>query len=320
MRKKTKAFLSGVTLAMAVLFGAGTPALASDNYPTRPVKFLVPWPPGDLEDVLTRLIAEEMSKESGKPATVVNRAGGGGVIGATSVANSRPDGGMIGSLVVDLVTTQVQAGNTPYAMSDLEPVGIFLDYPMTLVARSDAPYNTLAELATYSQTHDVSLGHFGYEALPTAITFKAAKDVGIKFASDAPFDSLDCSTLATGDADVITANTITVLACLKSGDAKLLTSFTRNRLSISPDTPTLAEETGITITAWNGLFVRKGTPESVKEKIAMYAQKALKTDRAKDVAKSTGAGIFWIGEKEAKKVIAEDFETTRELMSSMKGK
>ena len=315
---KTKKLIACLAMTVAGSLSAIVPLQAAAEYPNRPVKFLVPWPAGDLEDVVTRVIAETMAKETKKPATVVNKAGGGGVVGTSEVARSRPDGLLIGSLVVDLVTTQIHGGNSPYKADDLEPVGIFLDYPMSLVARADAPYNSLQELANYSKNNNISLGHFGYQALPTAITLKAADKLGINFSSDTPFDALDCSTLANGDADIITANTISVLSCLKSGDVKLLSSMTRERLVISPATPTLAETTGITLTAWNGLFVKKGTPTAIKQQIANITQKALQTERVQEIANTTGAGIYWIGLEEAEDVIAQDFETTKALLKYLK--
>jgi len=308
------------TLAVAALAAAPmvTPFANAADYPSRPVKFVVPWPPGDLEDVLTRLIAEEMSRETGKPATVINKPGGGGVLGASTVSRARADGLTIGSFVADLLTTQLLSGNAPYKQGTFEPVGIFLDYPFVIATRADAPYNSLQELADYSQKNNVSLGHFGYQALPTAITFKAADTMNIRFASDAPFDANDCSTLANGDADVVNTTTQQILACLKSGEVKLLSALTHERLSIAPEVPTLQEETGISQTTWNGLFVKKGTPEAVKQKIAEIAEKALQSDKARQLSDSTGAGVFWISGKQAEKLLADDFEAARELLTYMK--
>jgi tripartite-type tricarboxylate transporter receptor subunit TctC len=316
MKKQFKTLIAAATIAAAPILTA--PAAVAADYPSRPVKFVVPWPPGDLEDILTRIIAEEMTSETGKPATVVNKAGGGGLLGAADVANTPPNGLTIGSFVADILTTHVLAGNAPYTSETFEPVGIFLDYPFVIAAQTDAPYNNLKELAEYSQTHDVSLGHFGYQALPTAITFKAAANVGIKFASDAPFDTNDCSTLATGDADVINTTTQMILACLKSGEVKLIASMTNERISMAPDVPTLAEQTGITQTTWNGLFVRTGTPEAIKDRIAEIAQKALQDQRVTDLAANTGAGIYWVGGADAEKRVADDYEVSKELLKFMK--
>jgi len=303
--------------ALATAPFMGSVANASD-YPNRPVKFVVPWPPGDLEDILTRIIAEEMAKETGKPATVVNKPGGAGIVGASDVSLGRADGLTIGSFVIDILTTHLLSGNAPYEKDTFEPVGIFLDYPFVLATSADSDYNNIDELAKYSQTHDVSLGHFGYQALPTAITFKAAAQKGIKFSSNAAFDSNDCSTLSNGDADVINTTTQQIFACLNSGEVKILASLTRERLSIAPDIKTLNEQTGISQTTWNGLFVKKGTPEAVKQRIAEIAEKALATDRVKEISKTTGAGIYWIGGKSAEDVVANDYEASKSLLDYMK--
>lgn len=313
MKKLTK-ILSIATLLISPIL-AGTPAMA--EYPDRPVKFIVPWPPGDLEDIITRMIAEEMSKQTGTPASVINKPGGGGIVGALDVARARPDGQTVGSFVADILTTQIHSGNAPYDQSTFEPVGIFLDYPFVIATKADAPYNNLEELAKYSQENDIALGHFGYQALPTAITFKAAAQQGIRIASDSAFDENNCSTLATGDADIINTTTQLILSCLKSGEVKLLTAITHERLSIAPEIPTLAEQTGITQTTWNGLFVKKGTPAEVKEKIAEIAQEALKSDRITGLSNSTGAGIYWIGGSAAEELVAQDFESSKKLLEFM---
>ncbi len=312
--KKIKKLLVAAAMVTAPLL---TTTVSAADYPNRPVKFVVPWPPGDLEDVLTRLIAEEMSRETGIPATVLNKPGGGGVVGASTVARARADGLTIGSFVADLVTTQLVSGNAPYQQDTFEPVGIFLDYPFVIATKADAPYNSLQELADYSQKNKVSLGHFGYQALPTAITFKAAESAGIKFSSDAPFDSNDCSTLANGDADVINTTTQLILSCIKSGEVKLLTSLTNERLSIAPQVPTLQEETGIAQTTWNGLFVKAGTSQEIKDKIASIAQKALKSDKVQQLVETTGAAVFWIPEKSAQSIIKNDYAEAESLLKYM---
>ncbi|EPZ7319501.1 tripartite tricarboxylate transporter substrate binding protein [Vibrio mimicus] len=313
MMKRTK-LITAIALASIV---APMASIAAD-YPNRPVKYVVPWPPGDLEDVLTRLIAEEMSKETGKPATVVNKPGGAGIIGAAEVSRARPDGLTIGSFVADILTTHILSGNAPFDQTTFEPVGIFLDYPFVIAAKADAPYNNLKELADYSQNNNVSLAHFGYQALPTAITFKAADQIGLKFSSNAPFDAINCSTLANGDADVINTVTQTILSCLKSGEVKIIASITHDRLSISPNVATLKEQTGIAQTTWNGLFVKKGTPDNIKQVIADIAQKALQTDKVTALSESTGANVFWIGSKDAQQIIDNDFASAKELLSYMK--
>lgn len=310
--------LLGMAFAAAALtVPFSVPAFA--EYPERPVTFIVPWPPGDLEDQLTRIIAEEMTVETGVPAKVVNRPGGGAVEGATAVSQADPDGYTIGSLVIDVPTMHIIRGNAAYKRDSFEPVGIFLTYPFALVALKDAPYNNMAELAEYAKTNPVKLGHFGYDLVPTMATFAAAKQLGFAFGSDAAFDGLDCGTLKNGDVNVMNTTMATVLSCLD--DVKVIAAYTETPLSIKPEGKLLSEQVpGLDITLWNGLFVPKGTPQEVKDKLAAIAEKAMKSDKAQEVAKATGAGVYWMNAADAAKRIDKDYADAEALVKAVEAK
>lgn len=303
---KTKLLLAGL---VAVAFAV--PALA--EYPERPVTMVVPWPPGDLEDQLTRIIADEFTAETGVPAKVVNRPGGGAVEGATFVAQSNPDGYTVGSFVIDVPTVHVIKQVATYDRDTFEPVGIFLTYPFALVARGDAPYSDMASLAAYAKNNPVKLGHFGYDVVPTMATFAAAKRLGFSFAADTPADMLDCTLLQSGDVDVMATSMALVLPCLDQ--VKVIAAYTDQPLSLAPDVKLLSEQVpGLGITLWNGLFVPKGTPQEVKDKLAAVAEKAMASEKAQDVAKNTGAGVYWMGPADAKARIDADYTAVEELV------
>jgi tripartite-type tricarboxylate transporter receptor subunit TctC len=306
-------------LAFAALASAASmfvaPAFA--EYPERPVTFIVPWPPGDLEDQLTRLIADEMTTETGIPAKVVNRPGGGAVEGATAVAQSDPDGYTIGSFVTDVVTMHIIKANATYKRDTFEPIGIFLTYPFALVAKKDAPYSNMAELAAYAKSNPVKLGHFGYDLIPTMATFVAAQKLDFKFSADAAFDMLDCATLANGDADVINTTMALVLSCLP--DVKVIAAYTDTPISVKPDGKLLSEQVpGLSITLGNGLYVPKGTPQEVKDKIAAIAEKVMKSDKALEIAKATGAGVYWMNAADSAKRIDADYAASEALVNALK--
>ncbi|WP_048646778.1 tripartite tricarboxylate transporter substrate binding protein [Nitratireductor soli] len=303
-------------LASTAMLAASLAMPAMAEYPERPVTFIVPWPPGDLEDQLTRIIAEEMIAETGVPAKVVNRPGGGAVEGATAVAGSDPDGYTVGSLVIDVPTMHIIRGNAAYGREDFEPVGIFMTYPFALVALKDAPYDTMAELAEHAKANPVKLGHFGYDLVPTMATFVAAKKLGFSFGSDAAFDMLDCGTLKNGDVDVMNTTMATVLSCLE--EVKAIAAYTDEPLSILPDAGLLSEQVpGLDITLWNGLFVPKGTPQAVKDKLAAIARKAVMSDKAQAIAKATGAGVYWMGAEEAARRIDKDYADAEALVKAL---
>jgi tripartite-type tricarboxylate transporter receptor subunit TctC len=292
---------SAAALALMALSGA---ALA--EYPEKPVTFIVPWPPGDLEDVLTRLIAEELQKETGVPAAVVNKPGGGGVVGGLEVATAAPDGYTIGSFTVGIPTVKTMGADAQFAADALEPVGIFLTYPFLIAAKADAPYSTMAELAEHSKANPVRLAHFGYGIEPTMMTVFGLQELGGSFSAEAAFDAVDCSTLANGDADVINTTAQLVLSCL--GDIKVLATITGERTSITPDVATLGEQVPALAGAslWNGLFVPKGTPQEVKDKIAAAAQAVVASNAAQEIAKTTGALVYWQDQAAATAQVAKD--------------
>lgn len=307
---KTLRLVTSSLFALTAVSGA-----AFAEYPERPVTIIVPWPPGDIEDQLTRIIADEMTKETGIPAKVVNRPGGGAVEGATAVATAAPDGYTVGSLVIDVPTMHVIKGNATYTAESFEPVGIFLTYPFGLVALKDAPYNNLAELAEYAKSNPVRLGHFGYDLVPTMATFEAARQLGFEFANDTAYELLDCPLLKNGDADVINTTMALMLACL--GEVKVIASYTDKPLTLAPDAQRLVDAVpGLDITLWNGLFVPAGTPQEVKDKLAEIAAKAMETQTAKDLAAATGAEIYWMDAVASAERIKKDYETAERLVKA----
>jgi len=300
-------FLTTVAVAAVLATGTSTPALA--EYPEKPVQFIVPWPPGDLEDVMTRMIAEEFQKMYGVPAAVVNKPGGGGgpFPGAIEVALAPADGYTIGSFVMGVPIIGHVIGIPELAPEKFDPLGIFITYPFVLAAAGDAPYSTMAELAVYAKTNDVALGHFGAPLIPTKVTMAFAKKQGFEWGSEAAYDNLDCNTLASGDADVINTTLQLILPCLDS--VKVLASITKDRISLTPNTPTVGEiDPALGMVLWNGLFVRKETPQDVRDKIIAAAKAAVLSDRAQELGKQTGGSFYWEDAAESAAHIAKDME------------
>jgi len=297
-----KKFLIALFTTFTLMFSGS----ANADYPSGPVQFLVPWPPGDFEDILTRMIAEEWKVETGMPASVVNRPGGGDgpFPGALEVLDAPADGSMIGSFVIGVPIIGPRIG-IGIEQDSFEPIGIFVTYPFVLAASGDAPYSNLKELAAHAKNNDVILGHFGEGLIPTKATLAAAKKLGFEFADDSAYDMLDCNSLASGDADVINTTLALIEPCL--GDIKILTNIGVERISKLPDVATISEQAGINdLELWNGLFVKKGTPQDVKDKIEAISKKTMLGEKAQTLAKETGARVYWEGASESKARIASD--------------
>jgi len=296
--------------ASTILTGA-LPAFA--EYPTAPVQFVVPWPPGDFEDILTRMIAANMEKMTGVSASVVNKPGGGDgpFPGALEVLNGPADGSMVGSFVigVPIVGPVIDIG---IEEDSFIPVGIFLTYPFVLAASGDAPYSNMAELAAYAQDNDVILGHFGAGLTPTKASFAAAKKMNFEFADDSAFDMLDCNTLSAGDADVINTTLALIEPCL--GEVNVLANIGSEPITKLEGVQTLSAQSGINdIELWNGLFVKKGTPQEVIDKLDEVAAATMASPEAQALMAETGARVYWQDMAESKARIEIDRGKNAEL-------
>lgn len=282
---------------------------AQAEYPEKPVTFIVPWPPGDLEDILTRMIAEEFQATYGVAAAVVNKPGGGGgpFPGAVEVANAPADGYTVGSFIIAIPTIGPNIGIPELSPNPFEPLGNFLTYPFVIVAGENAPYDDMQGLADYAGSNEIALGHFGAPLIPTRVTLALAKKMGFEYGSDAAFDVLDCNSLASGDVDVMNTTLQLVLPC--KDKIKILASVGAERIGITPDVPTVAEiEPDLNISLWNGLFVHKDTPTIAREKIIVVAKKVMQSERAQKLAADTGALVYWQDVDAAHAQIEADIE------------
>ncbi len=300
-------------LGAAALLGA-MPLAAQAEYPEKPVEFVVPFPPGDLEDILTRMVADGMQQKFGTPAAVVNKPGGGGgpFPGAVEVALAPADGYTVGSFVIDVPMVGPHIGIPPLEGNPFEPIGIFLSYPFVIATLADAPYSTMDELADYAKSNKVILGHFGDVTSPARHTLAMAKALEFEYASDAAFDALDCNTLASGDADVINTTLQLIRPCLDQ--LNILMSLTNKRIPVLPEVPTAGEILpDLDFSTWNGLFVHEDTPQDVRDVIAETAQEILSSDAARKVAQETGAEIYWLDATASYQQMDKDADTLQRI-------
>lgn len=298
-------FRAASALAIAV-----APTVAFAEYPEKPVNFVVPFPPGDLEDVLTRMIAENFQETHGVAAAVINRPSDSGPFpGAASVSNAPADGYTIGSFVVDIPVVGPELGIPGLDPFPFEPLGIFLTYPFVIATSADAPYQSMEELSAHAQENSVVLGHFGSFLLPTQATFAAAKELGFEWGSEASADALDCNSLASGDFDVINTTIQLVLPCLDQ--VTILATITEEPIGLIPDAPTLASITpSLNISLWNGLFVHKDTPADVRQAIIAVARETMASEQAQKLSEETGALIYWMDADAAAARIESDMAVT----------
>ena len=308
-----------LTLAAASVASLGLAMNAQAEYPTGPVQFIVPWPPGDFEDILTRMIAANMQEATGVPASVVNRPGGGDgpFPGALEVLEAPADGSVVGSFVIGVPVIGPRIG-IGIEEDSFVPVGIFLTYPFVLASAGDSGYSNMAELAAHAQDNDVVLGHFGAGLTPTKATFAAAKLMGFEYADDSAFDMLDCNTLSAGDADVINTTLALIEPCLD--EINVLANIGADPIAKLDGVETLSAQSGINdLELWNGLFVTKGTPQEVIDVLAEIGKATMMSDEAQQLMAETGAAVYWQDTAESMARIAADSAKDMELAGIIAG-
>jgi tripartite-type tricarboxylate transporter receptor subunit TctC len=303
--------LAGILLAAMMVASA-----ASADYPDRPINVILPWPPAAATDVSARLILDIMSEELGVPLQVINRPGGRGVIGTNELVQATPDGYTIGAITVGPAVSQVASGNTPYDMDALEPIGLYTTLPFVLLARADAPYDSLADLREYTAARDEPwvLGHWGRAAVPTLTLYRIAQADGYEFREIA-FEDLSASQLLNRDADLVTVSTPAVMGQIEEGSVKPIAAMTPVRNVALPELPTVSEQ-GYDFDAaiWAGLFAPAGTPEAVIQRLTQALENALEDPRVDAYVEASGAVMFYRGPEETRHQMEAEHDAYREIM------
>lgn len=286
-RRRFQAFAAALVTAAA--------AGSAFAFPDRPIEAVVPWPAGQELDILARAIVPVMSKQLGVPMAVINRPGGGGVVGTTEASRAKADGHTILFNSIGPMLTQTMAGNTPYKVTDFDPIGMFNASTFVVIVRADAPYKTIQELEAHarSASKPLVLGHFGPAAVPTQTVYRMGAQKKWNFRG-VTFNPAGPAQLKSGDADFITAPYNTARSAIAAGEVRPILTFNPTRLAELPEVPTLREAGyDFDVLVWQAVFVPKGTPAAAKEKISAALQAALKDPSVLELARKINTPLFW---------------------------
>ncbi len=286
-------------LACALLVTAigWTPGpLIAQGYPSRPVKLVVPFPPGGSLDFTGRLIAQRLTEMWGQSVVVENKPGAGGNIGADLVAKSAPDGYTIlmGALSTHAVNPSLYK-TMPYdAVRDFAPITLIATTPNVLVVNANSPVNNVKEFIAYTKANpgklsfgSGSIGSGGHLAGELYKVETGTDAVHVPFKGGAPATQA----LLAGDTQFMFDNLANAMAQVKAGKLKALAVTTAQRSPLAPDLPTMAEAglTGFDISTWYGLFAPAGTPPSVIAKWNADVTKILTTPDVRAKLMADGA-------------------------------
>lgn len=268
-------------------------ALAQDNFPSRPISLVVPFPPGGPTDVGARMVSRFLGEELGQSIVVENKAGAGGTLGSSYVARAPADGyTLLWGSTSSLGVAPVLYSKLDYhTRKSFEPVGLVGRTPILLTTRSNVPAKDLKEFVEYAKTNDVAFGSAGNGSL-NHLTGEWLKDV-------ADFDMLHVpykggapafADMLGGRVDM-TLETISLVGShLEAGTVKVLAATSKERFEALPDVPTVQELYGndFEVYSWLGVVAPAGTPADVVQKLNTALRKALENPELRKQMEQSG--------------------------------
>jgi len=267
-------------LALAAML-AVLPQADAQDYPSRPVKIIVPFPAGGTADVMPRVIGEWLSRKWGQPVVVENRTGAAGNIGAEAVAKAEPDGyTLLSAPPPPLVINQNLYPKLGFDPSEFVPIVIMGRVPNALVLNPKLPLNSVAEVIAYAKANPGKLTSAtqgnGTTSHLTSELFQMMADLKfqhVPYRGSAPA----LTDLVAGSVDLMFDNLGVSLPLVKGGQLKLLGVATPKRMASLPDVPTIAETLpGFESAAWFAIVAPPKTPQAVVDKINADVNEALR--------------------------------------------
>lgn len=259
-------------IALVSMLASLFPVHAQD-YPSKPVRIVVPFAPGGPSDILARVVAQKLSARWNQPVVVDNRAGAGGALGAGQVAKAAPDGYtlLLSDTAVITISPALQA-NLPYAAKDLAPVINLAQNWLVLVAPVSSPLNTLADITArenakagsinYASAGAGSTPHLAAEKLWAAMRLKP---VHIPYKGSGPA----LNDVVAGQVNTLITSTAAAMSFIKGGKLKVIAVTSKERLALLPQAATAAESgvPGFEAVGAQGLFAPAGTPREIIRKL-----------------------------------------------------
>jgi tripartite-type tricarboxylate transporter receptor subunit TctC len=303
-----------------IALGAGSLALpalrsgrASEAWPTRSIRLVVPFPPGSASDTLARIVAARMTEALGQPMVVENRPGAGGTIGTDAVAKAAPDGHTLLLATAAHTITAATYARLPFdARGDFSPVTRLIATPLVLSvhpaveARSVQELVALARRAPGSISFASSGNGTSHQMASEFLKSQARIDIQhVPYRGSAPAQT----DLLAGRVQMMFDNIVAVMGHLRADRLRPIAVSTAERSPILPEVPTVAEQgfPGFDVSAWFGLMAPKGTPPAIVERVAALAGEAVRDPAISSRLTAEGAFIVADSPAEFQSFLAADF-------------
>src|SRR5581483_8310704 len=258
----------------AVLLTLGAALVRADDYPSRPIKLIVPFAPGGAADAVARIIGKHVSETIGQPFVVENHAGAGAIIGTEDVHKAAADGytlllGQSGPITINPGVYKT----LPYDPErDFAPITMTSDYPYVLVVNANLPAKNFADFIAMVKAKPgaFNYGSFGVGSSNQLVTELLSSKAGLKMVH-VPYrgTALAVTDLLASQLTMVFSDPVSALPHLQAGTLRALAVTTRKRSPVLPDVPTIAESgyPDFEAVAWHGILAPAGTPQPIVNKL-----------------------------------------------------
>ena len=285
-----------IRLLAALLLGCVPMAVAAQGaYPTKPIRMIVPYPPGGPTDVLGRIVAQKLSESLGQQVVVENRPGASGMIGSELVAKAAPDGyTLLTNASIHVINPSLYPKMNFDVLRDFAPVSLIAQVPLILVVNPALPVKSVSELIALgkAQPNRLNFASSGNAAAPhlAGESFKIATGMQMQhvpYKGSAPA----VADLMGGQVQLMFDSMPSAMPHVKSGKIRALAVTTAKRSPTVPDLPTVAESgvPGFDISTWYGVWAPAGTPKDIVNKVAAEMAKVLQQPAVRERLAALGA-------------------------------
>jgi tripartite-type tricarboxylate transporter receptor subunit TctC len=283
------------TLVVAAAFGLG--AAAQAQFPSKPVRLVVPFPPGGTLDTIARTLAAPMSQAFGQSVIVENRAGATGVVGTEHVARAAPDGHTVLLVGPKFLIDHALQARLPYSASkDFVAVARIASSPFLISVHPSVPAKTLEELLTYARANPGRLsyatpgtGSSGHLAMELMKSLSKVDIVHVPYQGGGP------ATIAVlgAQTDILAGNVSEAANYVAAGKLRALAVTSLTRSDALSDVPTVAETAlpGFDLSNWFGAWVRAGTPTDAVNRLSIEINRALQLPEVRESLRQNGLSV-----------------------------
>ena len=303
-----------ICAALAVFLACGTPALAQQSFPAKPVRLLIPYAAGGAVDILGRTLGDELSKRWKQPVVIENRTGAGGTIASAVVAKSAPDGYTLVIVASGHAINPYLYQNLPYdTFKDFRPISLLGSSPNMMLVAANSPFKTLADVLAAARAKPGSLS-YGMSGIGTSthlagelLKYMAKVDiVAVSYKGGAPI----INDLLGGHLPLSFNNIPESIGQIKAGTLRPLGVTTATRSAVLPHVPTIAEAgvPGYDTAVWWGLLGPGGLSADLAAKVSKDCAEALHAPAVKQRLDNLGATVAGTSPADFAKLIRADYE------------